>query len=41
MAEIALAVGYETESALAKVFKRHLGATPGAYRRQLRETEAP
>lgn len=39
VAEIALAVGYETESAFAKVFKRQLGATPGAYRRRLRKTE--
>jgi AraC-like DNA-binding protein len=37
--EIALAVGYETESAFAKVFKRHLGASPGVYRRRLRTTE--
>ena len=34
--EIALAVGYETESAFAKVFRRHLGTTPGTYRRQRR-----
>lgn len=33
VAEVALAVGYETESAFAKVFKRHLGATPAAWRR--------
>jgi len=35
IAEIALSVGYETERAFAKVFRRHLGATPGVYRRQL------
>ncbi len=33
---IAANVGYETESAFTKVFKRHLGETPGAYRRRLR-----
>lgn len=36
VAEIALAVGYETESAFAKVFKRHREVTPGVYRRGLR-----
>ncbi|MCW5802118.1 MAG: AraC family transcriptional regulator [Deltaproteobacteria bacterium] len=34
--DIAGEVGYETESAFTKVFKRHLGETPGAYRRRLR-----
>ncbi len=33
MAEIALKVGYENESAFAKAFKRVTGTTPGAYRR--------
>ncbi|NBD12358.1 AraC family transcriptional regulator [Corallococcus silvisoli] len=33
---IAASVGYETESAFSKVFKRHFGETPGAYRRRLR-----
>ncbi|WNG41038.1 AraC family transcriptional regulator [Archangium minus] len=35
---IAEAVGYETDSAFGKVFKRHVGQTPGAYRRQLRQS---
>ncbi|RKG91875.1 AraC family transcriptional regulator [Corallococcus terminator] len=33
---IAEAVGYETDSAFGKAFKRHVGKTPGEYRRQLR-----
>lgn len=36
VAEVAHAVGYETESAFAKVFKRHLGTTPAAHRRRAR-----
>lgn len=36
IADIAGSVGYETESAFTKVFKRHVGETPGAYRRRLR-----
>lgn len=36
IAQIASAVGYETEGAFTKVFKRHLGETPGAYRRRVR-----
>jgi AraC-like DNA-binding protein len=34
---IAQAVGYETDSAFVKAFKRHLGETPGSYRRRLKE----
>ncbi|WP_342629690.1 AraC family transcriptional regulator [Nguyenibacter vanlangensis] len=34
--EIAARVGYETESAFAKVFKRHFGETPAIYRRRHR-----
>jgi AraC-like DNA-binding protein len=34
MAEIAVKVGYENESAFAKAFKRVTGITPGAYRKQ-------
>ena len=36
LASIADAVGYETEGAFGKAFKRHVGAAPGAYRRRLR-----
>lgn len=41
VAGIALAVGYETESAFAKVFRRHLDTTPAAYRRLHRGKAAP
>jgi AraC-like DNA-binding protein len=34
IAEIAVRVGYENESAFAKAFKRVTGITPGAYRRE-------
>ena len=34
IAEIAITVGYENESAFAKAFKRVTGTTPGAYRRE-------
>ncbi|AKU97497.1 Transcriptional regulator, AraC family [Labilithrix luteola] len=37
--ELAEAVGYETESAFVKAFKRHVGETPGAYRRRVASTE--
>jgi AraC-like DNA-binding protein len=33
---VARAVGYETDGAFGKAFKRHVGKTPGDYRRQLR-----
>ena len=38
LSAIAEAVGYETDSAFGKVFKRHVGKTPGAYRRQLQSS---
>ncbi|PTL76064.1 AraC family transcriptional regulator [Vitiosangium sp. GDMCC 1.1324] len=41
MTAIAEAVGYETDSAFGKAFKRHVGKTPGAYRRQLRHKPSP
>ncbi len=34
---ISASVGYATESAFTKVFKRHFGETPSAYRRRQRE----
>jgi AraC family transcriptional activator of mtrCDE len=37
--EVALAVGYQSEAAFNRVFKRHYGVGPGAYRRTLREVE--
>jgi AraC-like DNA-binding protein len=37
IAAIAAEVGYATESAFTKVFKRHVGQTPGAYRRRARD----
>lgn len=37
---IAQAVGYETDSAFVKAFKRHVGETPGSFRRRLKEREA-
>jgi transcriptional regulator GlxA family with amidase domain len=36
LAEIAAKVGYATEFALSRAFRRHLGAPPGAYRRSVR-----
>jgi len=34
---VAGAVGYETDGAFGKAFKRYVGSTPGAYRRQFRQ----
>jgi len=34
MLDIALRIGYQTEAAFNKVFKRHFGVAPGAYRRK-------
>ena len=34
LAEIALAAGFADQSHFARVFKRHLGMTPGTYRKQ-------
>lgn len=39
IAQIANTVGYETESAFTKVFKRHNGETPGTFRRRLRDAK--
>ena len=36
LSEVASRVGYESEIALSRVFKRFMGLTPGAYRRQKR-----
>jgi AraC family transcriptional regulator len=36
LAEIALAVGYSSQSRMNEVFARELGTTPGSYRRQMR-----
>ena len=33
LAAIARAVGYETESAFGKAFRRHMGTSPGEYRK--------
>jgi AraC-like DNA-binding protein len=41
LAAIARAVGYETDGAFGKAFKRHVGDTPGAYRHQLRQKPGP
>jgi len=35
LAEIALAAGFSDQSHFARVFKRHLGMTPGTYRKQV------
>jgi AraC-like DNA-binding protein len=32
---IARVVGYETESAFGKAFRRHMGTSPGEYRKAL------
>jgi len=39
--EIALDVGYESEAAFSRAFKRVVGASPGAWRREKREAEHP
>lgn len=36
MTEVANAVGYDTDGAFVKTFKRHVGETPGVYRRRTR-----
>ena len=38
IAEIALASGFADQSHLSRQFRTHLGATPGSYRRQTRQT---
>jgi len=35
LAEVAALVGYSSDQALARAFKRHLGIGPGTYRRRL------
>ncbi|WP_437945006.1 AraC family transcriptional regulator [Sorangium sp. So ce296] len=39
-AAVATAVGYDTDGAFLKAFKRHMGETPGAYRRKARARES-
>jgi AraC-like DNA-binding protein len=39
-AAVASAVGYDTDGAFVKAFKRHMGETPGAYRRKARARES-
>jgi transcriptional regulator GlxA family with amidase domain len=36
VAEVALAVGYESEAAFSRAFKREVGLSPGAWRREKR-----
>ena len=36
VAEVAARVGYESDTALSRAFKRKVGVAPGAFRRQLR-----
>ena len=37
LAEIAEQVGYDSEAAFSKAFKRSIGTAPGAYRRRARD----
>jgi AraC-like DNA-binding protein len=37
LSEIAVQVGYDSEAAFSKAFKRAIGSAPGAYRRRLRD----
>jgi transcriptional regulator GlxA family with amidase domain len=41
LASIAAEVGYATEFALSRAFRRHAGEPPGAYRRRVRHAAAP
>jgi AraC-like DNA-binding protein len=41
LAEIAATVGYESEAAFSKAFKRWSGQSPGYYRRESRVSEVP
>jgi AraC-like DNA-binding protein len=34
VAQVAFTVGYESEAAFSRAFKREFGTSPGAYRRQ-------
>jgi AraC-like DNA-binding protein len=36
LAEVAIAVGYDSEAAFSKAFKRWSGLSPGCYRRDAR-----
>ena len=36
LVEISLAVGYESEAAFSRAFKREVGVSPGAWRREKR-----
>lgn len=38
---IAQAIGYDTDAAFGKAFKRHMGTTPGEYRRARETAESP
>lgn len=38
LVEVSLAVGYESEAAFSRAFKREVGVAPGAWRRDRRET---
>jgi AraC-like DNA-binding protein len=40
IAAIAQAVGYDTDAAFGKAFKKHIGTTPGEFRRRERELRA-
>lgn len=40
IAAVAPAVGYDTDTAFGKAFKKYAGTTPGEFRRQARESEA-
>jgi AraC-like DNA-binding protein len=39
LAAIAAAIGYESESAFGKVFRRIMGISPGQYRRRHRRAD--
>lgn len=39
--EIALTVGYESEAAFSRAFKRLVGVAPGAWRRRAAQRPAP
>lgn len=41
VADVAQQVGYQSEAAFGKVFRRHTGITPARFRRQRRASEAP
>ena len=38
LAQTARAVGYQTDSAFNRIFRRHFGVTPAAYRRSMAES---